>query len=178
MKLKAGRAASSYRRLGLGAPLNEERTSSPATLSKRSCFERLSPWYSRNLLATNPPSSGRARGNGRRAVWPVATACSYSSSPQPCATQLSKQHAAKLRHIYTRLAADKKLRKNVRAMLDGLVDAGTRMRRRRSHRIRNALLVLVGVVSAALAFPRVRPWLEEQAPSIFGTESAEPDSVT
>ena len=80
-------------------------------------------------------------------------------------------------NIYTRLAADKKLRKNLRARLDDLDDAGTRMRRRRSHRIRNALIVLVGAVAAALEFPRVRPWLEEQAPSILGTESAEPDSL-
>ena len=80
--------------------------------------------------------------------------------------------------IYTRLAADKKLRKNLRAMLDDLEDAGSRMRRSRSRRARNALLVLAGAVAAALAFPRVRPWLEEQASDIFGTERAEPDPLT
>jgi hypothetical protein len=80
--------------------------------------------------------------------------------------------------IYTRLAADKKLRKNLRAMLDDLEDAGSRMRRGRSHRVRNALLVLSGAVAAALAFPRVRPWIEEQASDIFGTGSAEPDPLT
>lgn len=76
---------------------------------------------------------------------------------------------------YTRLAADKKLRKNLRAMLDDLDDAGSRMRRGRSHRVRNAMLVLAGAVAAALAFPRVRPWLEEQASDILGSGSAEPD---
>jgi len=78
---------------------------------------------------------------------------------------------------YTRLAADKKLRKNLRAMLDDLDDAGSRMRRARSHRVRNALLVLAGSVAAALALQRVRPWLEEQASDIFGTV-AEPDPLT
>ena len=80
--------------------------------------------------------------------------------------------------IYTRLAADKKLRKNLRAMLDDLDDAGSRMRRGRSHRIRNALVVLAGAVAAALAFPRVRPWIEERASDIVGTGSAEPDPLT
>lgn len=80
--------------------------------------------------------------------------------------------------IYSRLAADKKLRKNLRAMLDDLDDAGSRMRRGRSHRLRNALLALMGAAAAALAFPRVRPWLEEQASDIFGTGSAESDPLT
>lgn len=80
--------------------------------------------------------------------------------------------------IYTRLAADKRLRKNLRAMLDDLDDAGRRMRRGRSHRFRNALLVGAGVVAAALAFRGVRTWLEERAPDIFGTETVEPDSLT
>jgi hypothetical protein len=80
--------------------------------------------------------------------------------------------------ISTRLAADKKLRKNLRALLDDLDDAGSRMRRGRSHRLRNALLVLAGAVAAALAFPRVRPWLEEQASDIFGTGSPDPEPLT
>ena len=80
--------------------------------------------------------------------------------------------------IYTRLAEDKKLRKNIRAMLEDLDDAGHRMRRGRSHRIRNALLVVAGAVAAAVAFPRVRPWIEEQASDIFASKSAEPDPLT
>ena len=80
--------------------------------------------------------------------------------------------------IYSRLASDKKLRKNLRSMLDDLDDAGSRMRRGTSHRVRNALFVLAGAVAAALAFPRVRPWLEEQASDILGTGSAEPEPLT
>ena len=80
---------------------------------------------------------------------------------------------------YSDLAADKKLRKNLRAMLDDLDDAGSRMRRgRRSHRVRNGLLALAGAVAAALAFPRVRPWLEERASAIFGSGSAGPDPLS
>ena len=81
-------------------------------------------------------------------------------------------------NIYNRLAADKKLQKSLRAMLDDLDHAGSRLRRKRSHRIRNAVLVIAGAVGAALAFPRVRPWLEEQASDLFGTGSPEPDHVT
>ncbi len=75
---------------------------------------------------------------------------------------------------YTRLAADKKLRKNLRAMLDDLDAASNRVRRKRSHRIRNFLLMLAGVVAAALAFPKIRPWLTEK----LGTGTADPDPVT
>ena len=79
--------------------------------------------------------------------------------------------------ISTRLAGDRKLRKNLRAMLEDLDDAGHRMRRR-SHRARNAVLVLVGAVTAALAFPRVRPWLTERTSNLFGTRSRETEPVT
>jgi len=81
-------------------------------------------------------------------------------------------------NLHTRLAADKKLRKSLRAMLDDLDHAGSRIRRKRSHRIRNAALVIAGAVGAALAFPRVRPWLEEQASAVFGKGSAEPESIS
>jgi len=77
-------------------------------------------------------------------------------------------------NIYTRLAGDKKLRRNLRAMLDDFDNAGSRMRRKRSHRIRNAVLVIAGAVGAALALPRVRPWFEERASDIFGTGNSEP----
>lgn len=79
---------------------------------------------------------------------------------------------------YSTLAANKKLRKNLRAMLNDLDDAGNRMRRGRRHRARNAVLVVTGAVAAALAFPRVRPWLEEQASDIVGAGSAEPEPLT
>jgi hypothetical protein len=75
---------------------------------------------------------------------------------------------------YSTLAADKKLRKNLRAMLDDLDAASNRVRRKKSHRIRNFVLMLAGVVAAALAFPKIRPWLTEN----FGTRTTEPDPVT
>ena len=75
---------------------------------------------------------------------------------------------------YSRLAADKKLRKNLRAMLDDLDAASNRVRIQRSHRIRNFLLMLAGVVAAALAFPKIRPWVTEN----LGTRTTDPDPVT
>jgi hypothetical protein len=75
------------------------------------------------------------------------------------------------------LATDAKLRKNVRAMLDDLDAASNRMRPRRSHRIRNLLLMLVGGVAAALALPRIRPWLTKRTKD-FGRGTTEPHSVT
>ena len=72
--------------------------------------------------------------------------------------------------IYTRLADDKKLRKNLRAMLDDLDAASDRLRRKQSHRVRNAVLVVAGVATAALAVPKIRSW--------FRTDGTEPDLVT
>lgn len=78
---------------------------------------------------------------------------------------------------YSRLATDEKLRKNLRAMLDDLDAASQRVRPRKTHRIRNLLLMIIGGVAAALAFPRIRPWLAERT-KIFGRGTAEPHSVT
>jgi len=69
--------------------------------------------------------------------------------------------------IYSRLAADKKLRKNLRAMLDDLDAAGHRVRRK-SHRVRTFVLMLVGVAGAALAFSKSRPWLTKRTET-FGS---------
>lgn len=80
--------------------------------------------------------------------------------------------------IYSRLAADKKLRKNLRAMLDDLDAASNRVRsKKKSHRIRNFVLMLSGVVAAAFAFPKIRPWLKERTDN-FGTGTTGPDPVT
>ena len=77
------------------------------------------------------------------------------------------------------LATDKKLRKNLRAMLDDLDAASSRLRLRKRDVAAVALvLMLAGAVAAALAFPRIRPWLEEQASDILGTGSAEPEPLT
>lgn len=78
--------------------------------------------------------------------------------------------------IYSRLASDRKLRKNFRAMLDDLDAASNRVRRKKSHRIRNLVLMLAGVVAAALAFPKIRPWLTERLGS-SGTGTTEPSTV-
>ena len=78
--------------------------------------------------------------------------------------------------ISSRLAADKKLRRNLRAMLDDL-DAASNRVRRRSHRLRNFVLVLAGVLAAALALPKIRPWVRKRTED-FGTSTTEPDSMT
>jgi hypothetical protein len=57
------------------------------------------------------------------------------------------------------LAADKKLRKNVRALLDDLDSAGDRLRRKRSHRARNAVLIVAGTGAAITVIPHVRRWI-------------------
>jgi hypothetical protein len=58
----------------------------------------------------------------------------------------------------TGLANDRKLRRQVRAMLRDLKGAGERMRRKRQHRVRNALLLLSGTGAAAVAMPSSRRW--------------------
>jgi hypothetical protein len=78
---------------------------------------------------------------------------------------------------YSTLARDKKLRKNVRAMLDDLDAASSRLRRKKSRRGRALVLMLAGAVAAALAFPRIRPWLTERTEKI-GPRNTELDAVT
>ena len=78
--------------------------------------------------------------------------------------------------IYSRLAADKKLRKNLRAMLDDLDTASNRMRRK-SHRLRNFVLMLAGVAAGAVAVPKIRARLTEPTGD-FGTGTTESDPVT
>ena len=78
----------------------------------------------------------------------------------------------------TRLAADRKLRKNLRAMLDDLDDAGDRLRRKKTHRVRNALVMLAGGVAALLAVPKIRPWLTARRSDVLGKRSADPQPLT
>ena len=66
--------------------------------------------------------------------------------------------------MYTRLAEDKKLRKNVRAMLDDLDNAGERLRRKETHRLRNIVLALAGIAAAVVAVPKVRAWIGGEDP--------------
>ena len=65
----------------------------------------------------------------------------------------------------SRLAADKKLRKHLRALLDDLDRASGRMRRRQSHRVRNALLLAAGTGAAVAAVPNTRRWIVKHAPA-------------
>ncbi len=58
--------------------------------------------------------------------------------------------------IATRLAADRKLRKKLRATLDDLDHASDRLRRKRRHYIRNAFLVLAGAGMVAAIIPKAR----------------------
>ena len=78
--------------------------------------------------------------------------------------------------IYSRLAADKKLRKNLRAMLDDL-DAASNRVRRKSHRLRNFVLMLAGVAAGAVALPKIRARLTERTED-FGTGTTESGPVT
>jgi hypothetical protein len=58
-----------------------------------------------------------------------------------------------------RLMHDKKLRKHLRALLEDLESAGDRIRRKKTHRVRNMLL-LAGVGGVALAVvPDTRRWI-------------------
>jgi hypothetical protein len=70
--------------------------------------------------------------------------------------------------ITSRLAADKKLRKNLRALLDDLESAGERVRRKRTHRVRNALLIVAGTGAAVVAVPNARRWVADHIPSQNG----------
>ena len=76
--------------------------------------------------------------------------------------------------ISTRLAADKKLRRNLRAMLDDLDSASDRVRRRNSHRVRNVLLMLVGAAAALVAVPKIRLWFSDRAPEDISSDESAP----
>jgi signal transduction protein with GAF and PtsI domain len=86
--------------------------------------------------------------------------------------------AVKADGMTARLAADRKLRKNLRAMLDDLDDAGDRVRRAKNHRLRNALLMLTGAVAALLALPKIWPWLTERASGLMGKAGARAEPMT
>ena len=61
-------------------------------------------------------------------------------------------------------------------MLDDLEDAGNRVRRKRSHRLRNALLMLAGIAGIAFTLPKIRSWLTEST-GVFETSLNEPDPI-
>jgi hypothetical protein len=64
--------------------------------------------------------------------------------------------------ITTRLAEDKKLRKELRALLDDLDNASGRLRRKRRHRARNVLLIVTSAGAALAVVPNVRHWLSSE----------------
>ena len=76
--------------------------------------------------------------------------------------------------ITSRLAADKRLRRNLRAMLDDLDNASERVRRKKSHRARNVLLMLVGAVAALAAVAKGRLWLSDRTSESTGSDQAVP----
>jgi hypothetical protein len=89
--------------------------------------------------------------------------------------------------ITTRLADDKKLRKDLRALLDDLDNVSTRLRRRRRHRVRNVLLIVTSAGAALAVIPNVRRWLssdgsEPSSDNVRGgvntfTPAGEPEAV-
>jgi transposase len=86
--------------------------------------------------------------------------------------------------VTERLVRDKKLRKNLRAMIEDLDHAGNRVRRRERHRVRNALLLVGGGGVALAAVPGARRWISERlSPSQNGgpqyaTRETEPLATT
>jgi uncharacterized membrane protein len=72
----------------------------------------------------------------------------------------ARRHAARqigLTALVTRIAADKELQRQVRSMAGNAQRAWTRVERKRSHRLRNFLLLLgAGGAAAAAAVPQVR----------------------
>lgn len=58
--------------------------------------------------------------------------------------------------IASRIAADKKLRKKLRAALDDLDNASDRLQRKRRHYVRNVLLIVAGAGAAAAMIPKAR----------------------
>jgi signal transduction protein with GAF and PtsI domain len=64
--------------------------------------------------------------------------------------------------ITTRLMTDRKLRKNLRALIDDIDRVGERMRRRRTHRVRNAMLIVAGTGAAVAIVSPARRWVASQ----------------
>jgi hypothetical protein len=64
--------------------------------------------------------------------------------------------------IMKRLANDRKLRKELRAAIDDLDNAGDRLRRKRSHRVRNIILIVAGAGAVAAIVPSARRWLADR----------------
>ena len=71
--------------------------------------------------------------------------------------------------ISSRLAADRKLRKNLRALLDDLDSAGERVRRKKGHRARNVLLIVAGTGVLVAAISGIRHLLTRRTSEFDAT---------
>ena len=72
----------------------------------------------------------------------------------------------RLRHdqdFRSRLATDKKLRKHLQALLGDIERVGDRVRRKQSHRVRNAFLIVAGT-GAVVAVVPARRWVAGRMP--------------
>jgi uncharacterized membrane protein len=70
-----------------------------------------------------------------------------------------------------RLATDEALRQELSGLIDNLRAAWARLDRKQSHRVRSALLVLVGVgAAAAVALPKIRRRLTQSFPSAISSK--------
>ena len=81
--------------------------------------------------------------------------------------------------LTSRLAADRALRKNLRSLLDDVDNAGGRVRRKTSHRFRNALLVAGATGAIFAVVPNTRRWARERLPASRngGNDSLETEAV-
>lgn len=69
----------------------------------------------------------------------------------------------------SRLAADARLRKSLRALVDDMASATDRVRpRRKTHRVRNVLLVVGGTGAAVAAATKGRRWVSSSGTSGAG----------
>jgi hypothetical protein len=74
------------------------------------------------------------------------------------------REASGLSGLTARLAADKELRRNLRSLLDDVDSVGERVRRKTSHRLRNALIVIGGSGAILAAVPSARRWATSRLP--------------
>jgi uncharacterized membrane protein len=68
--------------------------------------------------------------------------------------------------LVSRLAADRELRRQLLQMTQNLQKAWTRVEKKRSHRLRNSLLVAGGLGGAMAAVPQSRRWLSARLPGV------------
>jgi uncharacterized membrane protein len=81
--------------------------------------------------------------------------------------------------VASRLAADEDLRRELRQMAENLQQAWGRIEKKRSHRTRNAILVLAGLGGAAAAgVPQVRKRLTGGLPGLGGGVGKGPKTIT